>query len=407
MSATPSPAPGEHSALMRRLEEMPLDTLKAIITNQLDLEIRLKHKELALTDEEIGRCEAQMITLRKFFKIPQNVDFDNEPNGFTHKYSNILGRALEVNYEKMQRVASIVDAAKGDGAAAAVYSSPLPLLDAPQGIDGATHSYRTRSTTSSLRPSSCSRKTTYGCLYRRSDGVITKLTCPTCLRSNFLSAQGFLNHNRIAHSRDFTSQDSAALQCGECLQEEEQDEEGLASILALKAKGLDPSRHLNTTEVLFTKLASFDQFRQIQDQVQLQEQREAALQRQRQQQAQRQQQQAGAGPHAQPRRKSNDLLMQKLIAKGITSTKADYDNMVREAMSEVKDAHLLNGEVDVADNSDSDGPGTELEETRDKLRRKSRGGVGISKPPTVSTKNNKNSALPKLKLKLRKMSDAK
>lgn len=466
-------------ALIKKLQDMPMETLKAIITNQIDLEIRLKHKELSLTEKEIGRCESQMITLRKFFKIPSNVNFDNEPNGFTHKYSNLLSQALNFNYENLSKLSSLSellgpgallgtgvagdgnrilysDASsvsswggagcnQGDGLGSRDLSSG-PGSFGPDEGETPTHSYRTRSTTSSLRPSSSvsSRRQTYGCLYRRTDGIIVKLTCSTCLRSNFSSAQGFLNHNRIAHSKEFTSQDAAALQCGEILPTEEQDEEGILSLQNLKLKGLDPKNNLNVNEVFFNGLTSSLNYVKAEGQAQSQNpvQLQAANHNQGQSQNQNQNQnheQLTSKPIASPRRKSNDQLMKKLIAKGITSDKKDYDRLIHDTMSEVKNSHLFNEEEEDEDeveannntndnndddtnnntnnntNNESSNNDADNEGRKDKMRRTSRGGVGISKPGTFSSKNNKNvststgsigSGLPKLKLKIKRSSES-
>ena len=90
------------------------------------------------------------------------------------------------------------------------------------------------------RPSIASgiRNPSLGCLYRRTDGVVVRLTCPNCQRSNFSSAQGFLNHSRIAHSKEYTSQDAAALKCGDILPEIKQDLTGEASIKMLVERDL-------------------------------------------------------------------------------------------------------------------------------------------------------------------------
>lgn len=52
-------------------------------------------------------------------------------------------------------------------------------------------------------------------LKRSTDGQMVKLVCLDCRRENFSSAQGFINHCRIAHNRGFASHDAAAIACGE------------------------------------------------------------------------------------------------------------------------------------------------------------------------------------------------
>ncbi|WEJ95510.1 hypothetical protein PSN45_003030 [Yamadazyma tenuis] len=101
--------------LMEKVKTVPLSKLKDIITDQIDLEIRLKHKELMLTEEEIGKCESQMITLRNYYKVPREKSFDSEPNDFTIKYYDLLnhaaalicGEILPGNEQDEEGVASI------------------------------------------------------------------------------------------------------------------------------------------------------------------------------------------------------------------------------------------------------------------------------------------------------------
>lgn len=213
--------PINKEALVAKLREVPLETLRGILLNQVDLEIRLKHKELELTREELGKCEAQMLAVRKYLEVPSNVSLKQEPDDFTLRYFDILNRLLSASHTKLQQ-------------------EELKPSEPPE----PAHSYRTRLTTASLRPVSGSIKVA-GCLYRRTDGVTVKLTCVDCGRCNFSTAQGFLNHLRIAHNQEYASQDAAAVRCGAVLPEEFQDDEGIASIRKLKARGLDPNTVLN------------------------------------------------------------------------------------------------------------------------------------------------------------------
>lgn len=56
---------------------------------------------------------------------------------------------------------------------------------------------------------------------RKSDGVLVKLVCLDCRRDNFSSTQGFINHCRIAHNRNFASHDAAAVASGEPVEVDE------------------------------------------------------------------------------------------------------------------------------------------------------------------------------------------
>ncbi|EGW33717.1 uncharacterized protein SPAPADRAFT_147673 [Spathaspora passalidarum NRRL Y-27907] len=269
----------QQEIIIKRLREIPHEKLKEIITNQIDLEIRLKHKELNLNDHEISKMESQMLMLRKFFDVPNDVKINNEPNDFTMRYFELLNKSLNATYDNMKRFPEGIPMdvpLQHDYIDDSVQTEPVSVgsnILCPQ----PGHAYRTRSTTSSLRPSSytaASSMTTpttsggmginsamakpqnLGCLYRRTDGIIVRLTCPDCQRSNFSSAQGFLNHSRIAHAKEYTSQDAAALKCGEILPQIKQDAEGEASLLKLAEKGVDPNRNLNVNEIYFHGLSN-------------------------------------------------------------------------------------------------------------------------------------------------------
>lgn len=312
----------DKKSLLEKLENIPTETLRNILTNQVDLEIRLKHKELRLTEDELGKCEAQMLAIRKFFEVPNNITFDNEPNDFTLKYYDVLNKSLSVSYTKLQQQQY-------------VHEHPTFKENIFSEVEPG-HSYRTRSTTLSLRPSLPRPAVRIpGCLYRRTDGVVVKLTCPDCQRSNFSSAQGFLNHSRIAHSKEYTLQDAAALRCGEILDEEFQDEEGLTSLKKLKEKGLDPSKNLNVNEIYFNGLSNT---LNTVHRPSVGENTAADSQTTKVDTKRRASESSGE-------------LMKKLIKSGVAHDAKDYEDLVGEARREIPNLHLFDdeeeGEVDV------------------------------------------------------------
>ncbi|SGZ48748.1 CIC11C00000005494 [Sungouiella intermedia] len=308
----------DKQSLLQKLEGIPTETLRHILTNQVDLEIRLKHKELRLTEEELGKCEAQMLAIRKFFEVPNNVSFQNEPNDFTLKYYDVLSKSLSVNYTKLQQQQYLNEHPTFKEN---IFAEAEPV-----------HSYRTRSTTSSLRPSLNGPAVRIpGCLYRRTDGVVVKLTCPDCQRSNFSSAQGFLNHSRIAHSKEYTSQDAAALRCGNILPDEFQDEEGLASLKCLKEKNLEATKNLNVNEIYFNGLSNT-----LNTVHRSSEESIAPVT------------QDGPSKSEPQKRKASDSesneLMKKLIKNGMAHDAKDYEDLVGEARKEIPNSHLFDDE---------------------------------------------------------------
>lgn len=386
----------DKKALIEKLQHIPTEKLREIITNQIDLEIRLKHKELSMTEEEIGKCEAQMITLRNFFQVPSSTSFREEPSDFTAKYCDLLGKALAVNYQSLKN-GGLSDVSAGSSVAQDLTEDQLQLLQQQRDQQYAQnqgyaleqgHSYRTRSTTSSLRPSFGSmggglfpgRPTTVGCLYRRTDGIIVKLTCPDCQRSNFSLAQGFLNHSRIAHSKEYTSQDAAALKCGTILSQSEQDEEGLASLASLKQKGLDPTKNLNINEIYFDGLStSLNTVHRVGPEKEVSPLGSV-----------------GNTPVAgvDPRKTAQSELMKKLIKDGVALNEKAYESMIADAKEKVKDPHLFDDEEDGSDSTSVQTPAPapggvlETEDVPKLKRRKSRGGVGPTQRPSSDAPKN-------------------
>ncbi|ODQ67862.1 hypothetical protein NADFUDRAFT_48526 [Nadsonia fulvescens var. elongata DSM 6958] len=173
--------------------------LRRIIGHQFDLEILLKHRERRTIEQEMARVRTTIARL-------EHVILGQE--GYAERTSS-LSHENEANYDNY-------------------YSKQVvPVLsDSP--------AHKTRST--SLANNSLESKTAEHhppiCVSRRADGLLVKLVCPDCSRSNFTTAQGFLNHCRLAHGREFGSHSSAAAACG--IELERQDEIGQKVQLAIK-----------------------------------------------------------------------------------------------------------------------------------------------------------------------------
>ncbi|KAL8694751.1 MAG: hypothetical protein Q9218_000677 [Villophora microphyllina] len=216
------------------------DQLQQTIEAQFNLEILLKHRELRLVDQEIAKCQIALEQLRRCQVIPYP--------------------AMSSSWEIMQAVATGQGPARENPAQLA---SPWGVTSGPY-----THHYQrwlipddtfgdcvaqgwhpsqptntfseraVRASTagkSSLASKSRSQRGAVSArlkslphgypepkedkgpmlLKRSTDGLMVKLVCLDCRRSDFNSVQGFINHCRIAHSRNFQSHDAAAIACGE------------------------------------------------------------------------------------------------------------------------------------------------------------------------------------------------
>lgn len=82
--------------------------------------------------------------------------------------------------------------------------------------------------------------------------IYKRLECLDCKRSDFSSAQGFINHCRIAHQREYASHETAAFACGQTVEE---TDEGFTP--PYPRNPVDPpSRNTRQTQQLLTPQSS-------------------------------------------------------------------------------------------------------------------------------------------------------
>lgn len=82
--------------------------------------------------------------------------------------------------------------------------------------------------------------------------ICKRLECLDCKRSDFSSAQGFINHCRIAHQREYASHEAAAFACGQTVEE---TDEGFTP--SYPRNPVDPpSRNTRQTQQLLTPQSS-------------------------------------------------------------------------------------------------------------------------------------------------------
>jgi len=223
-----------------------IERAKEAIEEQFSLEILLKHDEIRLINQELAKCQVALEQLRRCHLIPYPVNAPT-PEQMLH-IANGSGASLQPKPgDKLPRWAPPFGVT--DGPYARHYAKwliPDPKFDGvqpemPVHGDG----WRMRSTVEGrstrnnmMDPNSVqgkgrpSRGTTGQklqalasgypipkdksgpCVLKRSDGQTVKLVCIDCHRENFSSTQGFINHCRIAHKRDFKSHEEAAVHCG-------------------------------------------------------------------------------------------------------------------------------------------------------------------------------------------------
>lgn len=215
-----------------------------IIHQQFGTEILLRHQELRFINQELAKCQAALEQLRRCHLIP-----------------------YPTSCPTPQQMLDIVD-----GKVPAVQNrtcGPAPQWAPPYGVvdgpyarhyakwlipdpkfDGQVPEWRAVAPASKLVEGRSTRnsqsegvaigkrvargqvaykapapvvtpKTKGPCILKRSDGVTVKLFChlekldgKRCDRDDFSSTQGFINHVRITHKKEFKSHDEAAFFCG-------------------------------------------------------------------------------------------------------------------------------------------------------------------------------------------------
>jgi len=228
--------------------EPDLDDAREAIQFQFGLEILLKHDELRLIDQELAKCQIALEQLRRCHLIPYPVSCPTPEQML--QISSGKGPALQTRPgEAVPRWAppfGVVDGPYARHYAKWLIPDPAfgDVLPQPQGLpEGSGTRWKTTAaegmaTRNSVTDYSMLGKARPGrasagqklhalssgyaqpkdkagpCIVKKSDGETVKLVCVDCKRWNFSSTQGFINHCRIAHKRDYKSHEEAAVHAG-------------------------------------------------------------------------------------------------------------------------------------------------------------------------------------------------
>lgn len=223
-----------------------LDRLRDTITAQLSLEVLLKHNELRLIDQEIAKCQVALEQLRRCSEIPypgsavagMSTDVSagtgasvwapgNGPPPLSPAPWGITEGPYSRHYARWLLPDPRFDGGEVESQVSATGAGfPLAEGRATRGnpVDFSSLAGKSRpsrnSTSAKLQalPSGypvVKEKAGPMLIRRKSDGLLVKLVCLDCRRDNFSSTQGFINHCRIAHNRNFSSHEAAAVASGE------------------------------------------------------------------------------------------------------------------------------------------------------------------------------------------------
>ncbi len=233
---------GEERGTERLPTPDPTSRIRNAIESQFSLEILLKHDELRLINQELAKCQAALEQLRRCHLIPfppsqaNPLSMSNVSDGIgpavgqrdrVPKWAPPFG-VTDGPYSKHYTKWLIsdpsfdgVEAESSEGSRAGKY-----VLEGRSTrnsfADGSTPASKSRSQrgTSSQKlqalPSGYPpvKEKAGPCVLKRGDGQWVKLICIDCQRHDFSSTQGFINHCRISHRRDFKSHEEAAVASG-------------------------------------------------------------------------------------------------------------------------------------------------------------------------------------------------
>ncbi|OBT82898.1 hypothetical protein VE02_08582 [Pseudogymnoascus sp. 03VT05] len=221
-----------------------LARMREVIDHQLSLEVLMKHDELRRIDQELAKATVALDQLRRCHMIPFPVSLGSPEAMLT--VSTGTGPSIPQARRTQPRMAAPFGVTEGPYSRHyASWLIPDPEFDGVQtgwgmlpGAAAGNNAAPGRTTRNSLaletpatkprRGGASSKKlqalpsgypppkeTAGPLVLKRADGQWVKLVCLVCQRENFGSTQGFINHCRIAHHREFKSHEEAASQSGQ------------------------------------------------------------------------------------------------------------------------------------------------------------------------------------------------
>ncbi|KAL5346109.1 hypothetical protein ACLOAV_009141 [Pseudogymnoascus australis] len=234
----------EAAAVPNRSKPGALARMREVIDHQLSLEVLMKHDELRRIDQELAKATVALDQLRRCHIIPFPVSLGSPeamltvstgtgpsipqarrtqprmaaPFGVTEgpysrHYASWLIPDPEFDGVQTGGWGMLPGAASGNMAPGRTTRNSLALeTPASKPRRGAASSKKLQALPSGYPPP---KETAGPLVLKRADGQWVKLVCLVCQRENFGSTQGFINHCRIAHHREFKSHEEAASQSGQ------------------------------------------------------------------------------------------------------------------------------------------------------------------------------------------------
>ncbi|TKA81834.1 hypothetical protein B0A49_01064 [Cryomyces minteri] len=248
-TTTQSMAPPRDTSMDLTSRVTPLQQAAKVVDAEFCMEILFKHDELRLIEQELAKCQVALECLRRCHYNPYpgvNSPSENVSNGvgpalqpppgytrpryptpygvndnmYTRHYARWLPQDPQFDPAPVRQ--AMTHNSGGQSTRATEGRSTRNSTGDGAAASNARSSRGSGSNFSALPdfpPSSSRDKTQLGPLVirRAADGQHVKLICNDCERGDFSSIQGFLNHCRIKHHKDYKSHEAAAVDCGRSL----------------------------------------------------------------------------------------------------------------------------------------------------------------------------------------------
>ncbi|KND89655.1 hypothetical protein TOPH_05759 [Tolypocladium ophioglossoides CBS 100239] len=247
LSSDDSSSTGDPDASMLSRPAGDLDDARDAIQHQFGLEVLLKHNELRLINQELAKCQVALEQLRRCHLIPypqscptpdQMLDISegkgpalaNQPGEVVPRWAppfGVVDGPYARHYAKWLIPDPSFDGVQPEWQFTAEYTRARvsvaegrttrnSFTEPAVAVKGRPVRGGAGQKLQALSNGYPQAKDKAGpCILKRADGQTVKLVCLDCNRENFSSTQGFINHCRIAHKRDFKSHEEAAVQSGQ------------------------------------------------------------------------------------------------------------------------------------------------------------------------------------------------
>ena len=177
-----------------------MDRVHHTIRTQFDFEILLKRKEILAIRDEINKGEEMLYSVRQAIATAHAQQQAQEmaiAAAKVHQHQSKLVQQLSSG-----SIAGGLSSAGGGGGGGAGGGGGVTPASSSSVIKRTSKSIKAHYPSFGAAGRSASELALH---VKRDDGVVVKLVCPECKRSDFVNLQGFINHSKSKHKLEYGS----------------------------------------------------------------------------------------------------------------------------------------------------------------------------------------------------------